>query len=129
MLGKCSTWLFYLHREGARTKVKDVLKNQIRISQVEVVPFRPKSGHLGFASCVINDQFYLGDIAIFSRPTGGIRLGFPVKKLANGETIDIFKPLNQEAEKTVESAVMERYEALMKRDGLEKELDHGRRLV
>ena len=101
--------------------MKNVPKNQIRISQVEVVPFRPKAGHLGFASCVINDQFYLGDIAIFSRPTGGIRLGFPVKKLANGESVDIFKPLNQEVERTVEAAVMERYETLMKCDGLEKE--------
>ena len=104
--------------------MKERNRNQIRISQVEVVPFRPKAGHLGFASCHINEQFYLGDIAIFSRPAGGIRLGFPVKKLANGTTVDIFKPLNHEAEKTIEEAVSARYESLMERDGSGKEIDN-----
>ena len=101
------------------------MRNQIIISQVEVIPFRPKSGHLGFAACVINDQFYLGDIAIFSRPEGGIRLGFPVKKLANGATVDIFKPLTKEAEGPIEEAVLEKYESLMERDVTEKEFRNG----
>ena len=103
-------------------------KENLRISQIEIIPFRPKSGHLGFASCVINEQFYLGDIAIFSRPQGGIRLGFPVKKLANGMTVDICKPLNQGVEKAVEVAVLQRYEALMDCNGTEMESrnEHGR---
>jgi len=87
-------------------------RNVIKVTQVEIIPFRPKAGHLGFASCVINNQFYIGDIAIFSRPQGGIRLGFPVKKLANGTVLDICKPLNQEVEQQVEDAVAERYERL-----------------
>lgn len=92
-------------------------RNVIEVSQVEIIPFRPKNGHLGFASIVINNWFYVGDIAIFSRPTGGIRLGFPVKKLTNGESVDVCKPLNQEVEKIVEAAVMERYETLMNNNG------------
>ena len=98
-------------------------RNLVKISDVEIIPFRPRDGHLGFASCTINEQFYLGDIAIFSRPTGGIRLGFPVKKLTNGMLVDIFKPLNSEAEKAVERAVAERYESLMECNGLEKKQD------
>jgi len=91
------------------------LKKSIQVSNVEVIPFRPKAGHLGFASCIINDQFYLGDIAIFARPApeGGIRLGFPVKKLINGTTVDIFKPLNEGVDRQIERAVLERYEALL----------------
>ena len=104
------------------------MKN-LKISQVEIIPFRPKNGHLGFASCVLNDQFYIGDIAIFSRPTGGIRLGFPVKKLANGATVDICKPLNHEVEKAVEIAVAEKYQVLMDCNEMTKELRNGNELV
>ena len=100
-------------------------RKPIEISDVQIIPFRPRDGHLGFASCVINNQFYLGDIAIFSRPAGGIRLGFPVKKLTNGATVDIFKPLNHDVERLIEKAVLERYESLMERDGLKKESTNG----
>lgn len=88
---------------------------KLKISNVEIVPFRPRDGHLGFASVHINDQFYLGDIAIFSRPTGGIRLGFPVKKLMNGSGVDICKPLNFETEKIVEEAIEEKYLLIMEK--------------
>lgn len=88
-------------------------QRQLEISQVEIIPFRPRNGHLGFAALVINNQFYLGDIALFSRPTGGIRLAFPVKRLANGGTIDVCKPITQEVEKCCEEAVLKQYESLM----------------
>jgi len=91
-----------------------MVRNTIETTQVEIIPFRPRNGHLGFASIVINDQFYIGDIAIFSRPQGGVRLGFPVKKLANGGVVDVCKPLNSEVEKVVEMAVLKKYEQLFK---------------
>lgn len=101
-------------------------RNQIKISQVEIIPFRPRNGHLGFASCVINDQFYIGDMAIFSRPAGGIRLGFPVKQLANGSAIDILKPLNETVEKVIEAAVLEKFESLHECNGIAKESNNGK---
>ena len=94
----------------------------IKVTQVELIPFRPKDGHLGFASCVINDQFYLSDIAIFSRPQGGIRLGYPIKTLSNGLSLSIFKPLNKETEVAIEAAITEKYESLMEIKGSVKEL-------
>ena len=92
----------------------EMKKNVPEISQVEIIPFRPRNGLLGFASCIINNQFFIGDIAFFSRPAGGIRLGFPEKKLSNGAKVDIFKPLTSNVDAVIESAVMERYEQLMK---------------
>ena len=83
------------------------------ITDVEIIPFRPKKGHLGFASFVINGQFYISDVAIFSRLEGGIRLGYPVKRLANGHTVDIFKPLSKEVDKPAESAVAIKYQELL----------------
>jgi DNA-binding cell septation regulator SpoVG len=106
---------------GQELTVKEIDEQAIRISQVEIIPFRPKAGHLGFASCVINNQFYLSDIAIFSRPQGGIRLAFPVKRLGNGVTVDIFKPLNQTVVSTIEAAVAEKYEKLMEINVANKE--------
>ncbi len=97
------------------------MKNPLKVSQVEIIPFRPRNGHLGFASCVINDQIYLSDVAIFSRPAGGVRLGFPVKRLANGSAIDIFKPLNETVEKVFEAAVLEKFESLHECNGIAKE--------
>lgn len=89
----------------------------MEITNIEITPFRPSKGFLGFCTCLINHQFFLGDIAMFSRPTGGIRLGFPVKRLSNGGNIDVFKPLNREVEKVIEEAVTNQYMKLMERDG------------
>ena len=95
---------------------------QLKISDVQIVPFRPRDGHLGFASCVINNQFYLSDLAIFSRPNGGIRLGFPVKRLTNGSSLDIFKPLTPEVEVAMEAAVTAKYQSIMECNGKGMEL-------
>lgn len=97
------------------------MKNSLKVSGVEIIPFRPKDGHLGFASCIINNQFYLANVAIFSRPQGGIRLGYPIKTLSNGIALNIFKPLNKEAETAIEQAILEKYESLMEPNGSEKE--------
>ena len=97
--------------------------NQIAVTEVEVTPFRPRKGHLGFASCVVNGQFYLSDIAIFSRPAGGIRLGFPVKHLGNQSVLPIVKPLSREVEQAIEEAVYMKYESLLNENGNGKELE------
>ena len=103
----------------ATNVIEPAHKIPLVISHVEIIPFRPKLGHLGFASCILNNQFYLGDIAIFSRSMGGIRLGFPIKKLADGNTVDVCKPLNETIEKIFESAISRRYEMLIKGNGKE----------
>ena len=105
------------------------MKIDLTITQVELIPFRPKHGHLGFASCVINDQFYLSDIAIFSRPQGGIRLGYPIKTLSNGITLDIFKPLNKEAEASIEAAITEKFESLHECNGKSQGFANGKHIT
>lgn len=101
----------------------------LEISQVEIIPFRPKDGHLGFASCVIDDKFYISDIALFSRPQGGIRLGYPIKTLSNGITLHIFKPLNRAIEAIIETAITEQYESLHECNGTAKESTNGKHIT
>jgi len=40
----------------------------LKISEINVLPFKNQGGFCGFASCVINNQFYVGNIAIYTSP-------------------------------------------------------------
>ena len=87
----------------------------LEISQIQIVPLRPNNGFLGFASCVINNQFYVGNIAIYSSPSSkdGFRLVFPNKKLTSGQVVDCFHPINKEAEKAISSTIIKKYLEVM----------------
>ena len=89
------------------------MTNSIKISNIEIISYnKPKNWLLGFASCVINGQYSLSDIAIFLRPKGGIRLGYPISMLSNGITMKIFKPLRRDTERSIEAAITEKFGAL-----------------
>src|SRR5262249_39007597 len=75
----------------------DQSKSSLSISEIEVQPVRANRGLIAFASCVINNQFFLGSIAIHTKLDGsGLRLVFPAKTLANGKSIPIFYPITKE---------------------------------
>ncbi len=85
------------------------------VTEINIVPIRPQNGLVGFASCVVNNQFYIGNIAIYTSPSNPkrFRLLFPNKKLASGQVVDCFYPINKEAEKTVSEAIISKYLGLM----------------
>ncbi len=85
----------------------------ILLSEISLVPIKPKDGLLGFASLVLNGQFYVGEIAIRSRPQGGIRLLYPTKKLLNGREVAVFHPISKNSGEQVQEAVAEQWEVLM----------------
>lgn len=87
----------------------------LKISEINVLPFKNQGGFCGFASCVINNQFYVGNIAIYTSPgtQQGFRLVFPNKKLASGKVVDCFHPINKEAGEIVSSAIIKGYIELM----------------
>ena len=81
--------------------------NEIVISEVQIIPVKPKNGLVAFTSCVINAQFYVGDIAIYTRPNGqDYRLVYPCKILPNGKRINCFHPINREAADKVTKAIL-----------------------
>ena len=83
---------------------------EIVVSEVEIIPVKPKDGLVAFASCVINNQFYVGDIAIYTRPDGSdYRLVYPCKVLPNGKKINCFHPINQEAGASIKKPVINKY--------------------
>ena len=86
----------------------------LSISEVDIIPVKPRNGLIAFASCVVNGQLYLGNIAIHTRLDGsGYRLVFPVKVLPNGKEIQCVHPVTREAGELLLQAIVEKLEALI----------------
>lgn len=81
----------------------------MQISEVQVVPIKPSNGLVGFASCVIDGNLYLGSIGIFTRPQGGYRLTYPTKKMPSGN-VGVVYPINKWASHAIESVILSKFE-------------------
>lgn len=86
----------------------------IEITELQIVPVKPQGGLIAFASFVVNNQFYVGSIALFAKTDGGYRLLYPTKKFKNGRDINIFHPINKEAGDVILDVVIKEYEAITK---------------
>lgn len=84
------------------------------VSEVQIVPVKPRDGLVAFASCVVNGQFYVGDIAIYTRLNGGYRLVYPARTLPTGKRINCFHPINRDVGEAVEQAVVSKFEDVTK---------------
>ena len=66
------------------------------ITQIKIKRVIPKDGLIGFASIVIDNKLFLGNIGIFSRLNKDTyRLIFPEKKI-NNKSISLFYPITKE---------------------------------
>ena len=91
--------------------IKDV---PILLSEISILPLKPKDGLLGFASFVLNNQFYFGEVAIRSCLDGRIRLLYPVKKLSNGKDVPLYHPITKKAGDKIQEIIASEWEALMR---------------
>lgn len=83
-----------------------------RLSEIQIVPIKPKDGLVGFASFVLDGNLYLGSIGIFTRPEGGYRLTYPTKKVGD-RNINIFHPINREFAEAIEKEIIKKFEEVM----------------
>lgn len=88
---------------------------EIVVSEIQIIPVKPKDGLVAFASCVINNQFYLGNIAIYTSLSSPdtFRLVYPLKLLPTGKQINCVYPINRETGETVKNAIVSKYKALL----------------
>jgi stage V sporulation protein G len=88
---------------------------EVVINEIQIIPIKPHNGLVGFASCIINNQFYAGNIAIYTSLSSplGFRLVFPQKKLASGLVVDCFYPITKEPGDAVSKAIIKKYIELM----------------
>jgi len=87
-------------------------KSLIHLNEIEIIPIKPRDGLLGFASFVLNEQFYIGNVAIHSTPEGNIRLLYPTKLLSNGKNVSSFHPITKEAGLEIVRQISLKYEGL-----------------
>ncbi len=91
------------------------MKSKLGIEEVQIVLIKPTNGLIGFASCVTNGQFYIGNIAIYtslSKP-GEYRLTYPTKKLSSGKQLPCIHPINKETEAAIQEAIIAKYKKLI----------------
>jgi len=84
---------------------------ELEISEIQVIPMKPKEGLVAFASCVINNALYIGNIAVYTSPStqSGFRLLYPVKILPNGKEIHCVHPINKEAGELISKAIIRKF--------------------
>jgi stage V sporulation protein G len=85
------------------------------VSEINLAPVRPQNGLVSFASCIIYDSFYIGNIAIYTSPAHslGYRLVFPTKKLTSGQQLPCVYPFRKESEEIITAAIVNKYLELM----------------
>ena len=98
------------------TIISDVLiMRDIQISEIQIIPVKPKEGLVAFASCVINEFLYIGNIAVYTAMTtpGGYRLVYPSKILPNGKEINCVHPINKKAGDLISQAILSQFKTLV----------------
>ncbi len=83
-----------------------------RITEIQIMPIKPKGGLVAFASFVLDDSLYLGSVGIATRLQGGYRLIYPTKRTGNRD-INVFHPINKAFAESVEHEVIRRFEDVM----------------
>ncbi len=86
----------------------------MQITEIQIIPLKPKEGLVGFASCVVDEWLYLGSIGIMTRLSGGYRLTYPTKLIGNN-SINLFHPLNKDVGQQIETEIINKYEEVMKK--------------
>lgn len=84
------------------------------ISEIQIIPVKPRDGLIAFASCVVNASLYIGNIAIYTCPSipDEFRLTYPIKTLPNGKEISCVHPINKKTGEAIRKAIVEKYKKL-----------------
>jgi DNA-binding cell septation regulator SpoVG len=91
--------------------------NELNVTEIQIIPVKPKDGLVAFGSCVINDSLYVGNIAIYTCHTKseGYRLVYPSKILPNGKEINCVHPINREVGEIISKEIIGRLRQVISR--------------
>jgi stage V sporulation protein G len=79
------------------------------ITEVRVFPKDNLGKTLGFANITLMDKFVVKNLRIVQGEKG-IFIGMPSNKRKNGEFIDLFFPITQEARELITDEIIRKYE-------------------
>ncbi len=79
------------------------------ITEVRVFPKDNLGKTLGFANITLMDKFVVKNLRIV-KGEKGIFIGMPSNKRKNGDFIDLFFPITQDARDLITQAIIQKYE-------------------
>lgn len=85
---------------------------QNKVTEIQIIPVKPKEGLVAFASFIFDNSFYFASIGIYTRPQGGYRLTYPTRKTPSSST-SLFHPINKDITNMIEIVVIKRYEEII----------------
>lgn len=94
----------------------------MKISEVKICPVKPQDGLVAFASVVIDDNIYLGSIAVYTRLDGSYRILYPTKRIGT-KYLNVFHPINSECGKQLENLIVKKCNELFERSNDDR---HGK---
>lgn len=94
----------------------------MKISEVKICPVKPQDGLVAFASVVIDDNIYLGSIAVYTRLDGSYRILYPTKRIGT-KYLNVFHPINSECGKQLEDLIVKKCNELFERSNDDR---HGK---
>lgn len=85
----------------------------MKITEVQIIPIKPKDGLVAIASVVADNSLYLGSVGVHTRLNGsGYRITYPTKKTGE-KNINIYHPINKETSKAMEEAIISKTEEIL----------------
>ncbi|MDY6967514.1 MAG: SpoVG family protein [Spirochaetota bacterium] len=82
------------------------------ITEVRVFPKDNLGKTLGFANITLLNKFVIKNLRIVQGEKG-IFIGMPSNKKKNGEFIDLFFPITQEARDLITNAILQKYDEVI----------------
>lgn len=85
------------------------------MSKIQIFPVKIIENLITFASYVINNALYIGNIAVYSSPSNhsGFRLVYPAKILPNGKEIHCVHPINKMAGELISKAIVGKFKEII----------------
>ena len=87
----------------------------MKITEIQIIPIKPKDSLVAIASVVADNSLYLGSVGVFTRLNGlGYRITYPTKKIG-GKNINIYHPINKETSRMIEEAIISKAKEILER--------------
>jgi len=87
----------------------------MKVSEVNIVPVKATDGLVAFASCVVNDELYLGSLGVHRRLDGtSYRITYPTKHIGSRE-LNYYHPITKDAGSLIERAIVAKCRELFER--------------
>jgi DNA-binding cell septation regulator SpoVG len=83
-----------------------------KITEIQIAPIKPRDGLVAFVSFVYDGNIFLGSMGLYTRPQGGYRITYPLRKNTEKD-LNIYFPVNRDVAQAIEEMIGDKYEELV----------------